>query len=215
MHALPTVVESLLNATDPSSRDESWARFLREYSALILHVLRRGEDDHDHVMEQYTFVLDAIKRDDFARLRAFRANGRGKFSTWLVTVLQRLRVDAHRARYGRPQGAGEAGWRTQRRNLVELVGDELAFENLPSDEASAETLLLRQERRAILAAALAALEPSERLILRLRFEDGVAVPEIARLLSRPSPFALYREIDRLLARLRAALEARGISHAAS
>ena len=46
--------------------------------------------------------------------------------------------------------------------------------------------------------ALARLEAEDRLILRLRFEEGLSVPEVARVLHLGSPFRLYRRIDRIL-----------------
>lgn len=63
------------------------------------------------------------------------------------------------------------------------------------------------ERR--LGEALAALAPQERLILRLRFDDGYKVGEIARAL-RLEEKPLYKRIERLLERLRKGLEARGV-----
>jgi hypothetical protein len=76
-------------------------------------------------MDRYAWVLDALRQDRHRRLRAFAAEGRGSFTTWLVAVVRRLCVDEHRHRYGRP-----AGWRARRgggrawsrRELVDLVG---------------------------------------------------------------------------------------------
>jgi RNA polymerase sigma factor (sigma-70 family) len=61
-----------------------------------------------------------------------------------------------------------------------------------------------------LGAALEVLTPQERLILRLRFDEGFKVGEIARVLHVPEK-PLFRRLERLLARLRSVLEARGVS----
>jgi RNA polymerase sigma factor (sigma-70 family) len=76
-----------------------------------------------------------------------------------------------------------------------------------------DTALAQKEWRATIDAALAQLDTEDRVILRLRFEDDVSVPEIARLLRLGSPFALYRRLKRILATLRKALESGGISDA--
>ena len=54
-----------------------------------------------------------------------------------------------------------------------------------------------------------ALTPTERLILKMRFEDSIAVADIARALHLNQK-RLYRTIEQLLATLRAGLEAEGI-----
>src|SRR4051794_31379617 len=94
----PVPLSSLLSACDPASRGEAWALFLSSYSALIMRVARLLGGDDDAVMDRYTFVLDHLRRDDCHRLRAYAADGRGEFTTWLVLVVRRLCLDAHRQR---------------------------------------------------------------------------------------------------------------------
>ena len=77
------------------------------------------------------------------------------------------------------------------------------------------TQLERSELRAVLDCALAQLDVTERLILRLRFEDAVSVPEIARLLGIDSPFKVYRQLDKVLMTVRRHLEAAGIHDAST
>jgi RNA polymerase sigma factor (sigma-70 family) len=60
-----------------------------------------------------------------------------------------------------------------------------------------------------LAHALAALSPREQLILKLRFQDGLSVPAIGRLVSA-TPKALYHQIERLTDGLQEALRRQGI-----
>lgn len=212
---LPNAVERLLAAATDAESQRAWDAFLAEYSGLLLHAIRRLGSEHDEVMDRYAFVLEALQRDRYSRLRKFSVDGRGSFTTWLVAVVRRLCVDAHRSKYGRPQGTGPATWQVERRQLVELVANELALERLESPDAPIDELLTTREAHEALRRALARLSVSDRLLLRLRFEDELSVPEIARLLGIDSSFKVYRDINRLLAALRAELHAAGIRGAAS
>jgi DNA-directed RNA polymerase specialized sigma subunit len=85
---------------------------------------------------------------------------------------------------------------------------------LPATHAVGAELLLRQaELRSALDRALEDVGISDRLLLRLRFDDGLSAQEIARLLGFSSAFHVYRRVNALLARLRRALEAQGIESA--
>ena len=69
----------------------------------------------------------------------------------------------------------------------------------------------RRERDDALGSALAKLEPRDRLMLALRVQDGLPASRVARILGLPSPFHVYRQVDRLLQRLRADLDQAGIT----
>lgn len=201
--------------TNSDDRERAWAEFLDEHNGLLLRVARSLGGDHDAVMGRYAFVLEQLRRDQFRRLRSYASDGRGKFTTWLVAVVRRLCFDEHRRRHGRPQRAGAAAseeW-TARRNLVQLVGDELDVESLRGADTLPDAALEARELRAALERALSGLETADRLLLRFRFEDELSVPEIARLIGGVSPFQLYRRLDKLLARLRKELTAVGIEDA--
>ena len=60
-----------------------------------------------------------------------------------------------------------------------------------------------------LTAALAALAPQDRLILQMRYADGIHVTQIARMLNLDHKW-LFRRLDRLFAALRKTLESRGL-----
>lgn len=205
---------SILDADNESARERAWNGFLREYHDVLMHAARTLGGDHDAVMDRYTFVLDALRRDDFLRLRGYVASPRGRFSTWLIVVARRLCLDEYRHRHGRLQGESQASrdQRRERRNLTDLVGNELELQALEaSPDDSPEALLRRSELQAALAAALAALNPSDRLLLRLRFAEDLSVPEIARVLGKRSPFPLYYRLDKVLSTLRVALQSVGMT----
>jgi RNA polymerase sigma factor (sigma-70 family) len=216
MPALPRDVESLLAASDQAAQERAWVDFLQQHSEVVLRVARALGRGHDATMDRYAFVLDALRRDNYKRLRAYAPEGRGSFDTWLAVVSRRLCMDEHRQRYGRLQrdGPDAEADRCARRQLTDLIGDELGLETLEGDaDAIPDAALERTERRASLEVALAQLDVTDRLVLRLRFEDALSVPEIARLIGVESPFKVYRQIDKALGIVRKHLEAAGIHDA--
>jgi RNA polymerase sigma factor for flagellar operon FliA len=83
----------------------------------------------------------------------------------------------------------------------------------PDDKiVRAEQDFLARRVQAALDRARQALPAEDRLVLRMRFEDGMSVADIARALHRDQK-RLYRTIERLFASLRERLEADGISTA--
>ncbi len=209
--ALPDVVRALLVAPAGDARDRAWSDFLARYSDLMVAVARRMGGGRDLAMDRYAFAIEALRADDLHRVRSYVADGRGQFTTWLAVVVRRLYLDHHRQRYGRLQGetTDSAERHAERRSLVNLVGDELALAELP-DGRDLDLGFRMAELQRTLSTALDQLEPADRLILRLRFEEGLSVPEIARALSAESPFRVYRRIDALLASLRTSLESAGV-----
>jgi RNA polymerase sigma factor for flagellar operon FliA len=101
----------------------------------------------------------------------------------------------------------------------QYVGEEL-LEMAAADSPDAERLLVRADEearferiKARLTDMLAALAPSERLVLQLRFEQGMKVADIARL-QQVDQKRLYRQIQQALTRLRTILEAEGVDASA-
>jgi len=203
----------LLRSDDGKAPDGAWAEFLDEYNRLILHGARSLGGSDDAVMDRYAFVLEQLRQNDFRRLRAYVADGRGKFTTWMVTVVRRLCLDHERARYGRARG-GSPELHRQRRDLADLIGAEVDPDMLPSNTSNPEEDLLKEALHADLRAAIARLEPSERLLLRLRFQDEVPASEVARICSFPSVFHVYRRLNRIYEQLREALQDAGVRDAA-
>jgi RNA polymerase sigma factor (sigma-70 family) len=216
VHSTPAVLERLLCATDSADAERAWAEFLEEHSRLLLHVARVQGGSHDAVMDRYAWVLEQLRRDGCRRLRGYVADGRGRFTTWLVVVARRLCLDHARSRYGRggADAEGPSG-RELRRRLEDMDGAELDLDVLPeSGGRSPEDDLRSAELRGALLAALERLPAGDRLVLRLRFQDEVPVAEMARVLSLPSVFHVYRRVNGILDRLRTALRTAGVEDAA-
>lgn len=89
--------------------------------------------------------------------------------------------------------------------------------DLPQGSPPPDQALVDEESRVVLAgvrnrlqAALRTLETEDRLIVRMRYEEGLTVSTIARTLAlQPKP--LYRRFERVLGRLKSELEKSGVS----
>jgi RNA polymerase sigma factor (sigma-70 family) len=105
--------------------------------------------------------------------------------------------------------------RLPERTRKRFVGEERA-ESIPAiDDVEREVsrrLLEPSARKAgsAVRAAVAALPPQDRLILKMRFEQGFTVAEIAATLKMPQK-PLYRRIDTILGTLRERLESEGMN----
>lgn len=216
--AVPPELSGLLSATDPAAREAAWAVFVNAHSRLLLHVARSLGRDYDAAMDAYAYLLEQLRKDDCHRLKSYAADGRSKFTTWLVVVARRLCLDHHRQRYGRARDAESDGReaRAARRRLVDLVADEIDSAALASSDASnPESAVLVRERAAAIAAALGGIEARDRLLLKLRFEDDLSAREIAAVMGFATPFHVYRRLTALFALLRRSLARRGVEGAGS
>jgi RNA polymerase sigma factor (sigma-70 family) len=216
--AFPGVLTRLLDARDAGAEDVAWREFVAANSALVLQVARSTGTTRDAAMDAYTFVLEQLREQKCRRLRAYTARDGARFSTWLLVVTKRLCVDFHRRRYGRPQGTTEAQphdspsvERSARRRLVDLTAEAIDPDTIAdADGRSPEAELRLAQLRRVLATALERLEPADRLLLAMRFEDQRPASEIARALGFATQFHVYRRLNKLLEELRATLEARGV-----
>jgi RNA polymerase sigma factor (sigma-70 family) len=204
----------LLSAGDEAAVTLAWDRFLDSYSRLLLHTARSTVRNRDAAMDGYAYILEKLREDDFRRLRSYSAEGRARFSTWLVVVARRLVLDHRRTHYGRDRGVESQSGQERleaRRRLAELISDAPDIDQVPALGSGDHGRAVRlTERRKALEEALTELEPRDQLLLSLRFVDGLPGREIADLMDMPTPFHAYRRLNAILARLRAALESRGI-----
>jgi RNA polymerase sigma factor (sigma-70 family) len=97
-----------LEAGDPEA---AWDRFIERYRRLIFSSIRHYTTEPDEVMEVFARVCEALRENDFARLRrcADRVDPARPFSTWLVVVVHNLTIDWFRHRDGRPRLSAFAG----------------------------------------------------------------------------------------------------------
>jgi RNA polymerase sigma factor (sigma-70 family) len=213
-------LQQLLHGADASAREAAWESLVAEHSRLLVHVARSLTVQHDGAMDAYAFVLERLREDGFRRLRAFEADGRSTFSTWLVVVARRLCLDYYRQRYGRPRGAnggvnGSESTHALRRRIMDLAGSELDLASVRGSNADEPDRDLRERQlHAALDAALAELGAEDRLILKLRYEDDLTGQAIASAMGLATPFHAFRRLSTIHTRLRRALLARGVEDSA-
>jgi RNA polymerase sigma factor (sigma-70 family) len=211
----PPALHLLLNGVDGASREAAWEALVAEHSRLLLHIARSLFVHNDSAMDAYAFVLERLHEDDYRRLRGFVADGRSLFSTWLMVVATRLCLDFYRRRYGRARGAPNdahaAGRREARRQLMDLVVVDTDVTTIADPNSYEPDRFIREEQLAqALEATLAELSPEDRLIVKLRYEDGLTAQEIARVIGWRTPFHVFRRLNLTYTRLRRALQSRGV-----
>jgi len=97
------MVESWIAPLEAGDAEASWDLFIERYRRLIFGAIRHYTTEPDEVMDVFARVCEALRGDDFARLRrcAGRVDPNRPFSTWLVVVVHNLTVDWFRHRDGR------------------------------------------------------------------------------------------------------------------
>jgi len=216
--AVPFELDAVLHAPDAAVREAAWGELVLRHSRLLLAVSRSFGGARDEAMDRYAYVLEKLSEDNHHRLRAFQADGRASFSTWLTVAARRLCLDQLRSRYGRNRPTQDSDRATVlrgvRRRLTDSLGADLDTDLLADEgAASADTMAIRRERDVRLHDALANLPASDRLLLALRFDDDLSAAKIAGLLGLPTAFHVYRRLNAILATLRTTLEAHGIEGA--
>jgi DNA-directed RNA polymerase specialized sigma24 family protein len=99
------MAESWTAALEAGDPDAAWDRFIERYRRLIFGAIRHYTTDPDDVMDAFARVCEALRENDFARLRrcATHVDPARPFSTWLVVVVRNLIIDWLRHRGGRPR----------------------------------------------------------------------------------------------------------------
>ena len=99
------MVESWIAPLEAGDPDAAWDLFIERYRRLIFGAIRHYTAEHDDVMDVFARVCEALRQDDFARLRrcASHVDPNRPFSTWLVVVVHNLTIDWFRHRDGHPR----------------------------------------------------------------------------------------------------------------
>lgn len=209
----PSTLTRLLGAAPGADHEKAWAEFVAAHSGILLHTCRAVVRDRDAVMDGYAYVLESLGENCCRRLRAYTPDPRTRFTTWLVVVTRRLLLDHHRRRYGRPRSDQDArrAAHASRRRLEDLVAAEVDPDELTTSTSASPDAAVRHEELAhALRLALDELDPPDRLLLALRFDDDRSVREITATLGFPTIFHVYRRLGSVLAALKSALARRGV-----
>jgi DNA-directed RNA polymerase specialized sigma24 family protein len=97
--------------------------------------------------------------------------------------------------------------------LRDLTASDVELMDLASGDAGIDEGVIAAEVREVLSAAIDSLTPADRLLVALRFDDGLSAQDIARVLQMPTPFHVYRRLEAVTRTLRAFLVARGVETA--
>lgn len=213
----PSVLVRLLSARDPATRDRAWETFVEKYTPLLISTASRFGGDREATMDRYTYILEELHRDDFKRLRRYAADGRSRFTTWLVVVARRLCLDHQRRRYGRPRTEATGIVEVQRvirKRLADFVAEDLDLASgLSANGGRPDEEVRAAELRTALNDALRTLPSRDRLLLAFRYEEEMSAREIAQLLDLPSVFHVYRRLNAIHGVLREILERKGVRDA--
>ncbi len=106
--AFPATAWSMLHQVQGGNDSESlagWERLARAYwQPLYSFLRRRGVDHHSAADDIQGFFAHMLSREFFQRIE----RGDGLFRTFLLTALQRWRIDQHRAATAQKRGSGIA-----------------------------------------------------------------------------------------------------------
>jgi RNA polymerase sigma factor (sigma-70 family) len=97
------MVEPWIAPLEAGDRERAWDLFVERYRRLIFSAIRHYTGEPDDVMDVFARVCEALRENDFARLRrcADHFDPARPLSTWLVVVVRNLTIDWFRHRDGR------------------------------------------------------------------------------------------------------------------
>lgn len=155
--------------------DVAWARFVDMYGPLVHHLVRllspgiSDADTDDAVQDVFVKLVNILRSGAYD-------SAKGKFRTYLSTLVRRLLIDRYR----------EAVARRRDRQVEIEVAEEIAVADDPGAWMDAKWRIacrMAAERRVMEESALA---EQSREVWRLLSVDGLSVKEAARRLGIPS-----------------------------
>jgi RNA polymerase sigma-70 factor, ECF subfamily len=146
-----------LRRRDPHLFDSLIEKYQHRLLRYLIYLTSRRELAEDLFQETWIRVLERGRQYD----------GRHEFSTWLFAIARNLVIDHFR--------------RKQPTSLPPLEGDDARAFNIPdTGSPSALDLTIRREQNQQISAAMQHLATEYREALTLRFQEGMALAEIAK-----------------------------------
>ena len=155
--------------------DVAWARFVDMYGPVVHHLVRllslgiSDADTDDAVQDVFVKLVNILRSGAYD-------SAKGKFRTYLSTLVRRLLIDRYR----------EAAARRRDRQVEIEVAEEIAVEDDPGAWMDAKWRIacrMAAERRVMEDSALA---EQSREVWRLLSAEGLSVKDAARRLGIPS-----------------------------
>jgi RNA polymerase sigma-70 factor (ECF subfamily) len=172
-----------LTGRDPGLLDELIERYQYRLYRYLLCLVRNRETAADIFQETWLRVIE----------RGHTYKPRFKFEAWLFAIARNLVFDLMRRR------------RMSDLEVVSDAGDELADQGIPAmDTPSPLDSLASLEEGERVTNALGRLPALVREALLLRYQEGLTMEEIARVVSAPLPTVksrIYRGLDSLRVQL--------------
>lgn len=193
MHDMPETVlirrciEGHRNARDAFARKYAISIFKTVYHTLKR--LSQTENIHDSSMDLAHDVFVNLFKNECLKLKKYHHMQNIGFSAWLKTVVKNYVIDHIKKKKVR---------------CVDIHDFHLADpQPLPDENLSAQADLDSVYQ------AISALDPLDQLILRYRYEDGLSVRDIARIMNRKEPM-IHNRIRRARDKLKAFAEENNI-----
>lgn len=189
MHAPPAGASGLIHASRAGDR-EALGKLLDLYAACLRIAARQQLSNKLATRVGASDLVQETCLEACRHIDSFAGTTRREFSGWLEAIL-RTRVQlAVRDNLGR-----------QKRDLRREQAVAGLSGVLSADDPSASTLAMRGEEILVLAEALEGLSEDHRSVIRMRYLDGVPLPEMAKRLGR-SPVAVIGLLKRAVRALR-------------
>jgi RNA polymerase sigma-70 factor (ECF subfamily) len=180
----PRTIAQALRRRDPEFIDQMVSQYHYRLLRYLVYLTSRREQAEDLLQETWMRVLE----------RAGQFNGRSRFEPWLFSIARNLAID-HLRRGHNLLGHSE-----------EVL--EISTPEIQSPFATAA----KTEDAVRIAGALETLEPIYREALLLRFQEDLALDEIAHVTGAPVSTVSSR-IQRGLSRMRSHLNQAGVVNA--
>jgi len=177
-----TTVVRLAQRGDRAAFDVLVRRYDRSVLRLVLHVVRSADDAPDVFQEIFLKVYRALPRFNF----------KASFYTWLHRVAVNACLDHLRRQQARPEVQAPASDEDGSEYFHEVVDERPGL--------NPEQALRAQEIRGRIEAALARLNPRERVVFQLRHYQGLKLGVIGALLGSSEETAkncLFRATQKL------------------
>ena len=181
-----------LRRRDPDLLDRLIEQYHYRLFRYLMYLTGRRETAEDLFQETWIRVIE----------RGHQYDARWKFEAWLFSIARHLAIDL--ARKKSPLTGAEA-----LEEAGAMTGGQEAFQSGRPTPVSAVDLLASREQSERVAAALGGLSPAYREVLLLRFQEEMALEEIAQVTGAPLSTVksrLYRGLEALRGRLEGRLE---------
>jgi RNA polymerase sigma-70 factor (ECF subfamily) len=175
------------------SEKAAWDSFVRQYSNLVYHtikktLIRHHRDPHADVVEElYQEFFVSLLRNGCKKLLQFRGTHGCSLASWLRIVTTRLTIDFIR-KQALPSG--------------ELPSAVLRHSPDPAEP------LINEEQEKLLNHVIRSLPARDRILLDLCYRQALATEEIAAFLNT-SVNAIYAQKSRVLEKIREVLRKSG------